>query len=581
MVKQSTHFTMLQLRVLLALVAALGLAVAGVARGEQLAIQRVEGMARLPEPLVVRDWGAVAKAYYELVLDPGTRVEGFRLVAIDANANEYKIPSYVGREPDDEALACLSPVIGAKLVGLDPRDLHGFDYVGAAKNWYDAKYGVYRHRLRDRGQPVLHSGVYGYWGAIQGMMLASQYPDDPEFAAQARSTARAFLRVAKGVGCPEEPDFDTLGFDFEAGKAAGRPEPMNRLGHAPAVAWILLAGTALTGDGEMLDCARAAMQWHVDHPGRYEVTHVAGPLTAARLNAEYGCELDMDGALGAWFGDGDAKRMPWKVTAGYRFGGMTCDGLDGTYWGGDEEGFHAFSMGTLHGPAWLVPMVRYDPRYARDVGRYALHAAASARLLQGYGLSWEQQDHKDWKEKWDPQCLFFYEALTPWEWSDTRTFRPYATGDRIRLGWGVPKVGPAEYLSEKKKWFSRTPHNLSLYMGNHVGLLGGIVSLTNVAGVLRWDCVATDWYHGPAYPTFLLFNPHASRRTAEMRVGPEACDLYDAVRGEFLKRNVRDATALVLGADSAAVVVLTPPEGKLRRDGGRTLVDNLVVDWRR
>jgi hypothetical protein len=226
-------------------------------------------------------------------------------------------------------------------------------------------------------------------------------------------------------------------------------------------------------------------------------------------------------------------------------------------------------------------MVRYDPRYARAVGRYALHAAVSARLLQGYGLSWEQQDHKDWKDKWDPGCLFFYEALTPWEWSEERAYRPYATGDRIRLGWDVTKVGPDEYLSEKRAWFSRTPHNLSLYGGNHVGLLGGIVSLTNVEGVLRWDCVATDWYHGAAYPTYLLFNPYDTARTVGVRVGATACDLYDAVRGEFLKRNVRGATTVVLEGDSAAVVVVTPAGGELVRDEGRTLVDGVVVDWRR
>jgi hypothetical protein len=223
--------------------------------------------------------------------------------------------------------------------------------------------------------------------------------------------------------------------------------------------------------------------------------------------------------------------------------------------------------------------VRYDPRYARDVGRYALHAAASARLLQGYGLDWDHQDHKDWKDRWDPWCLLFYEALTPWEWSDRRAFRPYATGDPIRLGWGVPKAEPEEYLSKKKKWFSRTSNNLSLYMGNHVGFLGGIVSLTNVPGILCWDCLATDWYHAPAYPTFLFFNPHLTAKTFEMRLGSKASDLYNAVTHQFVKHNVRDATTLTLAADSAAVIVITPLNGKLTHYGHQTLIDNIVVDW--
>jgi hypothetical protein len=118
------------------------------------------------------------------------------------------------------------------------------------------------------------------------MILAGQYPDDPDFAKHARTTAKAFLQIAQGLGCPHQPHFDVLGFNFETNKPDGRLEPMNRLGHNPAVAWILLAGATLTNDDAMVDCAASAMQWHIDHPGRYEITHVMGPLTAARLNAE-------------------------------------------------------------------------------------------------------------------------------------------------------------------------------------------------------------------------------------------------------------------------------------------------------
>ena len=581
MPKKSDHLMIFRPAALLVILVALNLSVTIAVGREQLAIPRVRRMPRLPEPLVVRDWPQVAKQYYELLLNPAARLDGNPLVVVDESSNQFKIPPYVGHKPNDEAFTCLAPVIGAKLVGLNPADLYGFNYVQAAKNWYDPNYGIYRLSPGQRGRPVIHSGIYGYWAAAQGLMLTSQYPDDPEFAAQARTTAQAFLRLAKGMGCPDQADFDVFGFNFDTGKAAGRPEPMNRLGHSPTVAWTLLMGTVLTGNREMLECARSAMQWHIDHPGRYEVTHVMGPLTAARLNAEYGCSLNMDQVLAVWFGQGDSKRMPWKITAAARLGDITCDGLDGAYWGGKEEGFHAFSMGTLQAPAWLVPIARYNPRYARDVGRYALHAAASARLLQGYGLDWDHQDHKDWKDRWDPQCLLFYEALTPWEWSDRRTFRPYATGDPIRLGWGVTKVEPKEYLSEKKKWFSGTSHNLSLYMGNHVGFLGGIVSLTNVPGILRWDCLATDWYHAPAYPTFLFFNPHLTARAVEMRLGSEASDLYNVVTHQFVKRNVRNAATLTLAADSAAVIVIAPLNGKITHDGRRTLIDNIVVDWQR
>jgi hypothetical protein len=546
---------------------------------EQRSIPRVQLMPAAPEPLLVRDWRQVSRQYYELILDPARRLDGKPLVVLQPDTPAFDIPSWVGGKPGDEAFTCLIPLIGARLVGMDPRSLHGFNYVQAAKSWFDEKYGVYRHSRRQRGHAVYHADIYGYWAGIQGLMLASQYPDDPDFRRQARASFTSFLRIAQGMGCPTNANFDALGFNFDKGVPEGRPEPMNRLGHAPSVAWPLLVGYSLTGERAMLDCAQAAMQWHMDHPGRYEVSHIMGPLTAARLNAEHGCNLHLDRVLATWFGDGDLQRTPWKISAGTRFGGATCDGLDGAYWGGKEPGFHAFAMGTLQGPAWLLPVVRYDARYARDIGRYALHAASSARLLQGFGLDWDHQDHKDWKDRWDPQCLLFYEAVTSWDWSSERKFQPYATGDPIRLGWGVPKIGPQEYYAEKRKWFSNTSHNLALYMGNHVGFLGGIMALTDVPGILRWDCVATDWFHAPAYPTWLFYNPHREAKTFHTDIGPTPTDLYDTVQRDFVKRAVDGRVQLTLSSGAAAILVAAPAGGKISRDGKRTLIEGVVVDF--
>jgi hypothetical protein len=90
------------------------------------------------------------------------------------------------------------------------------------------------------------------------------------------------------------PVINVLGCHLASGKPGGREEPMNRLGHAPAVAWILAMGADRGGGDSMRDCARAALQWQIDHPGRYEFTMISlqtGPAPVTIYDPASGEEL--------------------------------------------------------------------------------------------------------------------------------------------------------------------------------------------------------------------------------------------------------------------------------------------------
>jgi len=309
-----------------------------------------------------------------------------------------------------------------------------------------------------------------------------------------------------------------------------------------------------------------------------EISHAMGPLTAARLNTMGVEKLDVGKVLNVWFGDCPPATHPWFVTSGTKLGGITCDGLDAARVG---EDFYAFTMGSLQDPAWLVPVVRYDPRYARAIGRYALHAANSCRLLQGQGLPAENQDHAAWKAKWDSNSLFFYEGLRTWDPSPQRFLRPYATGDPVLNGWtGKPKVAPENHLAERKQWFGEKPYNIALYMGNHVGFLGGIVAATDVPGILSWDCVKTDWFHPPAFPTRLVCNPYQESKTVQLDLGADMVHAYDLVSRTFLLRNTSGNTRITLAADTAAVIVLVPCAAKPPANNDQRFVPGqTVIDW--
>ncbi len=541
----------------------------------QRAVPATEAMPALPEPLAIRSWPSLAQDYYSIIFDPAREGEGFPACVIN-DKQGLRMKSYLGGKFDTEAFTCLAAVAGAKLCGLEPQALNGHDFVKPLLNWIDPTTGMFRHRANERG-PEIHADIYGYWPAILGLVIADLYPGDSEFQSAAAKSFESFHRIARGLGAPTNPDFSGLGWNFATAGPGGRNEPMNRFGHAPAVAWVLMAGGASTGVRDMLECSRAAMQWHIDHPGRYEITHVMGPLTAARLNTMGVGKLDLEQVINAWFGDGPREKSPWYVTRATRLNGITCDGLDAAR---KPEGFYAFTMGSLQNPAWLVPVVRYDPSFARAIGRFALHAANSCRLLQGEGLAAENQDHAEWKARWDPNNLFFYEGLRSQGPTPQRSLRPYATGDPISHGWsGKPKVPPKEYFAQKAQWFGKAADNIAPYMGNHVGFLGGIVETSDVPGILSWDCVKTDWYSPPAYPTRLLFNPHDEPKTIHLDLGAQRVHAYDLVSRRFLVRGAKGSTALALPADTPAVMVLIPASARLHNEGSRFLADDIVIDW--
>ena len=279
----------------------------------------------------------------------------------------------------------------------------------------------------------------------------------------------------------------------------------------------------------------------------YEILMPYGAYLAARMNGELGRKYDVHKLL-TWCFDESKARPGWGTIA-EDWGGYSCHGLVGSI---TDGGGYAFSMNTFASAGALVPLVRYDDRYSRAIGKWMLNAANSARLFYRDALPDDHQSSAAWK---DDGGVIAYEGLRK-EWKGRS---PYATGDPIRLGWG--------------------PTDLALYGGSYVGFFGGIVSSTNVEMILQLDCLATDFFHDRAYPTYLYYNPYDVAKEIQIDVGPEARDLYDAATDSFLKKNVKGVSTFSLAADTAAVIVLTPARGTISRKGNKRLINGVVVDY--
>ena len=122
--------------------------------------------------------------------------------------------------------------------------------------------------------------------------------------------------------------------------------------------------------------------------------------------------------------------------------------------------------------------------------------------------------------------------------------------------------------------------DLGLYGSAHVGNLGGMIKPTNIEKILRLDLLKTDYFHGPAYPTFLYYNPYPTAREVEVDLGAEPKDLYDAVSKDFLLRTASGNAKIMIPPDTARVVALAPAGGRLTREGSQTLINGVIVDYK-
>ncbi|MFX1282973.1 MAG: hypothetical protein ACFFB5_04925 [Promethearchaeota archaeon] len=523
-------------------------------------IKRVNLMPNLPEPFHMRDWNQVARDYDALVFNFSKTGEYLPLISWDTShtnfdRDTFSMPSHVGRSMADEAINCMAAVLSATLVGIDKSNQSGYNWVEMCENWYnlDTEQYIYLNRRYDWAGKTFW---YELFPNLLFYQLAYFYPETGDFHNEVRTVADRWYDACVGMGGSVDPwkvpNFRYTAFDFDT------MEPVYNGEHrepdaAAAIAWLEYIAYLKYGDPKYLVAAEWCVHFldGISFNPLYEILLPYGAHIIARMNAELGRAYDISKIINWCFGPADS-RPGWGVIA-QNWGGYDVHGLHGSIT--DNYGY-AFAMGTFENVGALVPVVRYDDRYARAIGKYVLNAANAARLFYGNGLDADHQDCEDWIEAYDTNYCIAYEGLRR-TWDDKS---PFATGDAIRLGWG--------------------PTNLGLYGSSHVGIFGGIITPTNDEKILQLDCLVTDYYHNEAYPTYLYYNPYDVYKTVEINVGSEAMNLYDTVTESFLVTNVSNLASFHLPADSAAVVVVAPTDGILSYNGTRTLINNVTVDYK-
>jgi hypothetical protein len=327
-------------------------------------------------------------------------------------------------------------------------------------------------------------------------------------------------------------------------------------------AWVLYSAWQKFGGKRYLQGAKSATNALVTQTESrfYENLLPFGAYTAARLNAEQGSNYDVTKLLN-WIFDGcqnKEARYGWGVIA-ERWGDYDVHGLQGSI---TDLGGYGFFMNSVV-MAWpLVPLVKYEPQYAKAIGKYMLNAVNASRLFY--------PDEIDSLHQWLPEMkdithgIIGYEGIRKMD--DYRKpsligVTPVATGDGPKWAVGQPKESM-----------------FSLYSTSIAGIFAAIVHTTEVEGILALDCNATDFYGDNPFPEFLYYNPYDEIKTITYQ-SEEPVDLFDILSRTYLAKGQQGNIAIQIPAEGACLLVELPAGTLMEAEGKRLKVNDKVITY--
>lgn len=509
----------------------------------------IESFPLLPNPLVVRDWKQTALDYHRLAFDPSVSGQYLPLL-YEYNANTsagysgttFGLPSYIGRPRDSgEALTALGAVLGGTLAGLNMASLNGHDRVQQSEVFYCVAngHGLVLNNLNSQGSG---SAWYDIYPSILFYEIGSRYPGRASYQAKMTAIANSWLTALPVLS----NNWEHTGFNFTTMTPTdfAWDEPDMAIG----IAWLEYMAYVQFHNTNHLAAADTCMTQMNSRAANpfYEVLGFYGPLLAARMNAELGRSYSTSKHLNWIFAPTSDARPGWGCESGH-WGNYDAYGLMGSTT--DSSGY-AFSMNSYVAPGIIAPVVRYEPQYARLLGRWLLHVAANANLFYPNTLPTNMQSSATWVQQTGVQSISYegVRRLGP--------TTPYATGDA---------TAPIQDVNPYGTWGS--------------GFMAALFQTSSVPGILQIDCVATEAFPPPTCPTYLYYNPYGIVKQVTVNVGSQAKHLYNLVTGAFLATNVSGTATLTLAPDSAIVLALCPVTNAISQSGQKLVVGVVVIDY--
>jgi len=539
---------------------------------QQINISRIELMPNMPSPYDMQDWKKKAILFDTFVFDWNTKSQTGPLIWSDdnrRNRNQKTFGLYTaihdirqGKKTNKgefhESLNSLSAILGAGLVGIDKTNQNGYNYPKMIQNYFNSDNGW--NIIMNNTNPFIGNQNGGFsrdwWYNILPNALYYAVCDVFPYVEGAdkiqKSIAEQFVKADSVL----HGNYNYSCFDYSKMKGVVNNIPFQQ-DAAGGHAYVLLCAYRKFGDKRYLMHSESTIEALLSQKESrfYEALLPLGIYTAAYLNATEDKKYDIHKLLN-WVFDGcksPTGRTGWGIIVG-KWGQYDVSGLQGSI---TDGGGYAFLMNSMI-LAWpFVPMVKYQPQYARAIGKWMLNLTNACRLFYPETIDAKHQMLPDLRNITDNNIA--YEGLRKHDISGNKSLKgitPLAIGD-----------GP--------NWIKGNPREsmFSVYSSAPVGILGSIVSTTNVKGILRLNCNATDFYAARPYPVFLYYNPYKQNKRIYYYTS-RTCDLFDIVTKRYVARNVKKSVSLELPSDAAQIIVQLPAGTKLKRANGKIIVNN-------
>lgn len=532
---------------------------------EQVTINRIDSMPDIPVTYQMLDWKKKARDFDKFVFDWENTSKVGPLIWLDNARRNIDQPTFglytavkdirqgknVNNGEFHESLNSLAAILGAGLVGIDKTNQDGYNYVKMAQNYFNSDTGWNIVMNNTTSSVGSKGGGYGrdWWYDVLPNALyyavCDVFPGVDGAESIQKSIAEQFTKADSVLN----GNYDYSYFDY--GKMRGG------INHIPfqqdvagGHAYVLLCAYRKFGDVRYLNHSKSAIEALLSQKESrfYEALLPLGVYTAAYLNATEGANYDVQKLLN-WVFDGcksPTGRTGWGIIVG-KWGDYDVSGLQGSI---TDGGGYAFLMNSIK-PAWpFVPMVKYQPQYAKAIGKWMLNNASACRLFYpGY---------IDEKHQWAPELKDITNNNIAYE--GLRKFDDYGK-ESLK---GVSPVA----IGDGRKWIDGNPTEsmFSVYSSSPVGILGAIVDTTNVKGILKLDCNATDFYASRPYPVYLYYNPYDIDEHINYQT-KQAVDLFDIVSKKYVARGISKDGVFTIPAKEACIIVELPAGTELSLDG--------------